>query len=254
MKVVAITFVYNELQYLPAAIAYYKKQGCEVYVIDNMSTDGTWEWLKKNNIPSHQFDTDEAFQLDWLQQEMLKTIHVLKPDWFLWFSPDLYITFENTIHDTIVEAGKNGFNQITSTCYCFKNTGEIRNESLYDEIVISDMFHIFHFAVMANTILISKYDEGLLIGGDSIFIPDFNVMSTGAIVEYGACKSNQVQETKLMRREKAWKKQNLPSNYGEHYLIGKSHDWVFDRNTLIDCRQIEEVKKAITTIQKCLYA
>lgn len=253
MKVVAITFVYNELRYLPAAIAYYKKQGCDIYVIDNMSTDGTWEWLQENKISSHQFDTDEAFQLDWLQAEMLKTIHSIKPDWFLWFSPDLYITFENTIHDTIGGAAKNGFNQITYPCYCFKNTGEIKNQILYDEIVMSDMFDLFHFAKMVNTLLISKYDEALQIGGDSIFIPDFNILTIGVIVEYGLCKEIKVQETKLQRRTKAWEKKGLPSNYGEHYLIGKNNNWIFDRSTLIDVRQIEEVQNAISILKKCFY-
>ena len=43
-----ITFVYNELKYLPHVVDYYKKNGCGVYIIDNYSNDGTYEWLIEN--------------------------------------------------------------------------------------------------------------------------------------------------------------------------------------------------------------
>ena len=55
LKIVQISCVYNEMEYLPHQLKYIKSQGLDVYVIDNCSTDGTWEWLQENKTPSHQF-------------------------------------------------------------------------------------------------------------------------------------------------------------------------------------------------------
>lgn len=56
MKVLMICFVYNEIKYLPHSIDYYKKNNCDIYVIDNNSTDGTYEWLIENNIPCNRYE------------------------------------------------------------------------------------------------------------------------------------------------------------------------------------------------------
>ena len=225
MKVLAIAFVYNELPFIETAINYYKAQGCELYVIDNMSDDGTWEWLQENNIQSHRFDTDNGFQLEWLQAEMVKTIHKIKPDWFLWFAPDLFHVFDKTIKDTIQEVEGLQYNQIASYCYCVKNTGEY-----YD----TPLFFNYRYAYKnPHTLLCSQYSEQLKIFADRITIPNTSSTYRGVILEYGGCKPREYQEAKLKRRKKAWK-QGTPEGHGTHYLQGEKQNWVYDKIGLID--------------------
>lgn len=243
MRVLAIAFVYNELPYLPLAIEYYRKQGCELYVIDNYSNDGTYEWLLQNNIPCHRKDTNDAFQLEWLQQEMISTLHKLKPDWFLWFAPDLFHIMPIDITDFCALAQKKGFNQIKSKCFCFKNTGE--------EFQLP-MFRQYHYAHINNAVkLISKYYKGLKIVADQITIPNMNIMNAGTILEYGGCKPKNVQEVKLKRREKAWKL-GTPEGHGIHYKAGKKLNWIHDKKTLIDTTADKQVQQAIGVLEQVL--
>jgi len=45
MRVIAFTYVYNELDILPWTLRRLLDQGVDAWVLDNWSTDGTWEWL-----------------------------------------------------------------------------------------------------------------------------------------------------------------------------------------------------------------
>ena len=72
--VVNIICSYNEVRYLPKVVQYYQREGIEVYVADNKSADGTWEWLNDNKIPCEQFDTDGCFDLVAQQKLRLKLI------------------------------------------------------------------------------------------------------------------------------------------------------------------------------------
>jgi len=243
MRVLAIAFVYNELPYLPFAVNYYREQGCELYVIDNYSKDGTWEWLQENKIPSHRFDSKEAFQLAWLQGEMIKTLHILKPDWFLWFAPDLFHVFDSTIYETIGLMNRAGFNLIKSPCYSIKNTGEKFGIPLQN--------HYGWGVVNNKVLLVGKYHEKLTISGDGVGVPDRNVFQTGVIFEYGTCKPKEVQEEKLRRREKAWTL-GTPHGHGGHYRRGKELDWVYPTTYpgMEDVRQKPELQKYLKKIIK----
>jgi len=236
MKVLAIAFVYNEMPFIERAIDYYKHQGCDLYVIDNMSTDGTWEWLQENNIPSHQFNTLNSFQLEWLQEEMIKTIHKIKPDWFLWFAPDLFHVFSSTIKETIEEVECLDYNQIVSDCYCVKNTGEEYALPLYE--------HYKYASINKRVLLCSKYSNELSILADRITIPYPEKAEMGVILEYGGCKPVEYQEAKLKRRQKAWK-MGTPKGHGTHYLEGKKKNWIYEKEGLIDIWQDENIIKYV---------
>ena len=43
INIAQVSCVYNEIDILPNQIKYIKSQGLEPYVLDNYSTDGTWE-------------------------------------------------------------------------------------------------------------------------------------------------------------------------------------------------------------------
>lgn len=240
MRVLAIAFVYNEIELIEKSVRYYHNNGCEVYVIDNMSNDGTWEWLQANNIPSSRCDTGGAFQLEWLQAELLRITHILKPDWFLWFAPDLFHVFYSPIKETIQKIEYLGFNQITSPCYCFKNTGEEAKVFPWES----------HFYASKNNpvVLISKHFSEISIIGDTIHVPFPKVYQTGIILEYGGCKSPEKQEAKLARRIRAWEL-GTPKNHGVHYLQGKENNWVYKKENCADLRNFSPVLQAVAIIK-----
>lgn len=243
-KVLAITFVYNERAYIEDAIKYYQRQGCGIYIIDNMSDDGTWEWLQENNIMSQQIDTNDAFHLDILQQRMIDVLHVIQPDWFVWFAPDMFHVFDTPIVDTITAASECGFNQIKSPCYCFKNTGETEVGKFWD---------IYHYAKPDYRVtLISKYCSQIQISGDSIFYPNANPIKAGIILEYGACKPREIMEAKLARRRKAWQ-MGLNPGYGKHYLIGEQNNWIGNASTLVFDQSMKEILYAQQLLKAYLH-
>ena len=90
MKVLCILTIYNEIEFLPYKIKYCKENDLDLYIIDNMSNDGSWEWLQKNNIKSHRFDTNEMFDLKALQGEIISTVHKEKPNWVIYNGCDLF--------------------------------------------------------------------------------------------------------------------------------------------------------------------
>ncbi len=67
MQILTIMHVYNEGKMLPYTLQYQKAHDVPLYVIDNMSNDGTWEVLQEQGIASHRFDTGGAFHRKDLQ-------------------------------------------------------------------------------------------------------------------------------------------------------------------------------------------
>ena len=71
MRVMCILTVWNEREYLPLKLEYCKQNKLEPYVIDNMSDDGSWEYLQDQGVKSHRVDTDGSFDLRILQDEIV---------------------------------------------------------------------------------------------------------------------------------------------------------------------------------------
>lgn len=237
----AIAFVYNEIDYIAKAVEYYRAQGLYVYVIDNMSTDGTYEWLVENKVDCHRFDTQNAFQLQWLQNEMITVIEQLKPDWFVWFAPDLFHIFEKNIWEEMNIAEEEGYNQIKSVCYCFKNIGNID----YSNPLPGQCTHAY---INRGTLLISKYQKGISIKADRISLPNLTMIkNTGIILEYGGCKSIAIQEAKLKRRKRAWEL-GTPKGHGIHYIYGKERNWIYDKKELVNVSRLPNYKEAVKKI------
>tara|TARA_B100000315_G_C14180540_1_gene408697 strand:- start:132 stop:455 length:324 start_codon:yes stop_codon:yes gene_type:complete len=106
MKVIGIQNIWNEIDYLPLKIKWCEKNNIEPYIIDNMSDDGSWEWLQKNNIPSHRFDTGGAFHLSKLNDEMTKTLHKIKPSWIIYMGCDEFFVGDKPLIKTFKQYDK----------------------------------------------------------------------------------------------------------------------------------------------------
>jgi glycosyltransferase involved in cell wall biosynthesis len=234
MKVLAIYFVYNEIKHLPLNIEFWRRQGVDVYVIDNYSNDGTWEWLQDNGIPSHRFDTNESFDLKALQGEASRVVNQIKPDWVVMGAADLYYLTDFGLKETFTYLESKGYNQVELMCWMMKSTGE--------EFALPFWNHFFYGDRWTRLVMISKYYEGLTFAADKIVIDNPNIaFIEGIVVNYGGCKPIEDMEVKLARRKKAWDN-GLNKDWGYHYREDKAKGWVYKKHELEDVRLHEEKK------------
>jgi len=235
MKILAILTVYNEVNYLPHTFEYFKRNGCDIYVIDNYSNDGTYEWLIENNIPCHRVDTQESFDLTKLQKEIISTVHQIKPDWVVYTGADMYYVADMPLNEYIKKIDSMGFNQISTLAYSVFNTGENFDLPLCE--------HYFYATLSIHITMISKYDESYGMYADVVTINNANCFKADdcICVNYGACKPIEEQEIRLERRKRAWEN-GLNQWYGYHYIEGKQRNWIRSKEECIDLRTISEYK------------
>jgi len=225
MKIIVALFVYNERKYLPAFLNYYRKQGVDFVFVDNMSTDGTYEYLVKERVTVSRFNTYDSFQLRLLQDKLMKEIARRKPDWVIYTGADLYYAFDKTIGNTIEEAHREGYNQISVLCMSAMNTGEKFKTPLQ---------RTYRWGIIQkDLIMISRYTEGFYIIADSIQLRHPNVKKVkGIVINYGACKPALEQKIKLERRRKAWD-EGMHKGWGTHYLDHEQRKWIWSRKGLV---------------------
>jgi hypothetical protein len=234
--ILATTFVYNERPYIEDWANYYRSQGCELFVLDNMSNDGTWEWLCENDIQRARIDTDESFHLEVLQKELNNHIHRIKPFWVIYAGADLFFWLPNRIDETVKKLADEGYNQFGVLCYSALNTGEKFGTPLY--------YHYYKAAPYRNLYMNAKYDEGFKIERDHIHLKERRIKDIeGVMVNYGGCKPAAEQEEKLARREKAWA-QGLDKVVGKHIRAGKGVNWTYKcDNDLMDTEHWKYISK-----------
>ena len=126
MKIVAIQPVWNEMDYLPLKIEWCKRNQIQPYVIDNLSDDGSWEWLQENNIPSHRFDTGGSFNLSKILKEIQRTIHEIKPDWTIFMGCDEFLVSSQPLVKIFEEYDNQGIKLVDVETVEFFNTREDR--------------------------------------------------------------------------------------------------------------------------------
>ncbi len=235
VRVLAIATVYNEIKYLPLMVRFWQSQGIEVYYIDNYSTDGTWEWLQQHEIPSHQVDTQGAFDLDILQREIEKTLHIVKPDWFIYSSADLFFAFDGDIRQTLQDLQDKGINQVQLPCLTFHNTGEKQKSQFFGT-------YFYHKNRNKPLTMISRYHPTISLRGDKINIAGSHpVELNGCMINFGQTKTKAEREETYKRRELAWKG-GLNTRYGIHYIEGAKRNWKWKPSELIDIRYCLEYK------------
>jgi hypothetical protein len=229
MRVVCILTVWNEIEYLPLKVEYCRQNKLEPYFIDNMSDDGTWEWLQENNIPSHRIDTDNSFDLRALQDDIVKTLHRLKPDWAIYNGCDLFPVTLNPLHDELEKLDRQGFNLAWIECVNFFNTGEVIDNF--------DPFNTyFYYGTVNRFKMIHKYNPQMRYLADDVSFPGQRTGNiNGIMINYGNTKTKEERAETLKRRRKAWDN-GEPRGHGTHYLEGERNEWVWDKTKLNDVR------------------
>jgi hypothetical protein len=251
MRVLNILTVWNEIDLIPYQVEYCRKNGLEIYVIDNMSDDGTWEWLQEHNIPSHRIDTNGSFDLNALQREIETTTHKLSPDWLCYTGCDLFTLIKNPLIDEIKKANQLGYNKLAFKCYHIFNTGETLLGNIFDTYFMGGAFNTQYFnnpsklppvnpTPQNNIGLIIKYHPDFSLYGDDVNLPNPQTFSPpGILINYGYTKSAEKRNQTLARRQKAWSNNETPKGWGFHYRVGNECNWVFPKENLIDLRTTE---------------
>jgi len=241
MKILCILTAYNEIDYLP-----YKKKFCDhhnldLYVIDNYSDDGTWEWLQDNKIPSHRFDTDGMFVLQSLQDEIVRTQLSLseKPDWVIYNGADMFPVSLPNLNEEITRIDQAGFNLASMPWIGFFNTGEDRSKDPFNT------FFYYSKNPSGQGLMFHKYNDSVrYIGDDARFtsIPTKATKLNGLMINYGNAKSAENREIIFARRKKAWDRGVTPRSHGHHYRSGHDVNWTWNKNQLKDIRLTTEFK------------
>ena len=230
MRVMCILTVWNEREYLPLKLEYCKQNKLEPYVIDNMSDDGSWEYLQDQGVKSHRVDTDGSFDLRILQDEIVDTIHREKPDWVIYNGCDLFPVTIEPLHDSLSRLDRRGFNLAQIECVNFFNTGEERGGF--------DPFNTyFHYGDVNKFNMIHKYNPVLRYLADDVSFPGQRLgIIEGVMINYGNTKDEESRAETLERRRKAWRN-GEPPGHGSHYLEGERNKWIWPKGDLVDVRE-----------------
>jgi hypothetical protein len=227
-KILAISFAFNEINFIKLKKQWCKNENIDLYIIDNISNDGTWECLLEQGISCHQFDTNGEFHLNKLQDELIKTVHAIKPDWIIYMGADEFLFSPNGIRKDIEEADRQGYTVINNKTLNFHNTGENSDLHMFEKF--------FYYSDYGTQVRIKKYSPNISLWAD-YFVGDTNIKKSSGfcLVNYGDTKTAAEREETLKRREKAWAN-NLDKNFGNHYVKGKAKNWIWDKTELIDIR------------------
>jgi len=125
MKILACGVVHNEIDVLPYLLEYYKTQGVDVFIFDNISNDGTWEYLLDNGVECERLESDGGFDLVHFIEKREEKWKEAKPDWCIFLDADEFpLTFQFTsLNEMIENRDKQGFNVIKQTRVNFRPTG-----------------------------------------------------------------------------------------------------------------------------------
>jgi hypothetical protein len=234
--ILSIMTVYNELRLMPLNLRWCEMNGLDMYVIDNCSNDGTWEWLQNNNIPSHRLDTGGAFSLKMIQPEMLRTLDRIKPDWVVKNDADAFFLHKKPIKDMLPD----DHNIIRADFLSIKRT---------------DGSPYYYNKHPVGVRWIHKYMGGTQYIGDIVKLPFTKEQGTdGFWVNCGMIKTAEEREETLKRRQLAWKL-GEPKQNGTHYLEGHERGWKWEKYQLQDIRKTKyftEYNKFINLLTECI--
>jgi len=230
VKPLTILTTFNEIDYMPLKKRWCDANGLDLYVLDNYSDDGTWEWLQENGVNSERVDTSGAFDLISLQKATMKAIHRLKPPWIVYIGADTFYVGDEKLCDHIERVDKKGFNVINFRWNNFYNTGE--EMKTFDPVNT-----YFYYSSFRNVDFIFKYHPLVTLTADDISGKVFKkYFSDIEGFNYGNTKPAEVRMEISRRRQKAWE-EGMNRDWGSHYREGDRKNWIWDKELFKDIRE-----------------
>lgn len=131
MRVVAILASHNEERFIANCLEHLFKQGVEVFLIDNCSTDRTVEiaerYLKNGLIGIETLSTGGVHRLQLLLERKEQLATTLEADWFMHADPDefrLPPRSDHTLAQAFAEVEARGYNAVNFMEFTFVPTQE----------------------------------------------------------------------------------------------------------------------------------
>jgi glycosyltransferase involved in cell wall biosynthesis len=129
MRIIAMLTSYNESRFIGHILEHYLRNGIEVFLLDNESTDDTVEiasqYLDKNLIEIRTIP--RSGKKEWVKMLALKEdlAESLKADWFIHADPDEFRSSpdsETTLAQAIADVDKQGYNAVNFMEFSFVPT------------------------------------------------------------------------------------------------------------------------------------
>jgi len=227
--ILCIMTIYNEIDFLPLKMEWCRRNGLDLYVIDNYSDDFSYEWCIEHKVPCHRFDTGGSFHLDKLQNEIIRTTDILKPDWVVYAGADLFIFTDEPIKTLCKKAEQSGCNIMGWPVIDICNTGEEKGNPFRT--------YFWYRKAMDKISFVYKWRTGVKYKADNVIFPNKKSYDVpGIMMNFGRTKSIEQRKTLLKRRQKAWK-EGLIYTSGRHYLREQRKGWRFPKSELEDIRE-----------------
>ena len=257
MRILACGVVHNEIDNLPYLLDHLKAQGIEVFIYDNFSDDGTWEYLQKNGTQCARISSAGAFSLVEFIEKRMEKWREVQPDWCIFLDADEFpLTFQfSTLEEFIEDRDRKGFNVIQQTRINFRPTGS-------EDFSQGDPRKIYRYYFISlpggrghpQCDRIFKFSDGMKSCGGGHFIkrPDkrVSIESLDNPIFHYTMREN-AQEKTLQRLERRNKDEvTVKLGWNKHYRKFVTNDeWIWDKDKLYD---IENPKDAL--YERCRHA
>lgn len=226
MKALCIMTIYNEIDFLPYQKEWCQRNEFDLYIIDNYSTDHSYEWLKNHNITCHQFDTRGAFDLRGLQKEIIRTTDHIKPDWVFYTGADTFIFADKPLAHICLDAEKQWKNIIGWPVLDMYRIGEEKTKKFEN---------YWYKLARPMIVLVYKWQPGLKMIATLPHMHSYH--PPGIMINYGRAKAADRRKELLKRRRLAWDRGLLKRGFGNHYLKEEAVGYTWDVNELKDIRK-----------------
>lgn len=245
MKILACGVVYNEIDILPWLLKYYESHSIDVFIFDNFSTDGTWEWLLDHKVDCERLDSHGKFSLVQFIKKMTEIWHKFKPDWCIYLDADEFpLTFQfSSLRELISDRDKTGFNVIRQTRVNFRPTGT-EDFSLGDPRKIYRYYFINwpdgHWNVDCERIFKYSYEIDLVTGAGHVCglynrYVSFEPLNN-PIFHY-TMRENAKEKILRLHARRTLDEETCALRWNTHYKKFLQKDkWVWDPNELHDIR------------------
>ena len=239
-KIISIMAVFNEADIISPSIKYLIEQGIEVYVIDNWSTDGTYELAKKFEgkglVGLERFPKDgpsKYFKLKDIVLHAEKISQKLKANWLIWQDCDeiLKSPWKNlNLKEGIFIVDKSGYNAIDHTVIDFHPVdNNFETGTNYD-----DYFKYFEFGKKPGHFgqikTWKKLDEliSLHSHGHQVLFKSRKVYPYKFLLKHYPIRSQKHGEKKIfLERISRWYKPERARGWHAHYEdIRKGHNFL----------------------------
>ncbi len=241
MNILAIMPIYNEAALLPYKAQWLVEQGFGSYVIDNYSTDGSYEMLDRlpGIVGKSRVDTGGAFHLTKIQAEIDRVLKTIAPQWVVYHSCDLYFcikdkTLRQVIMEAMVDPLRPNVIQIKDVC----NIVRMPEDPDYRSANPAHIFYRFQYVPQNLPMIYSWHHESRLYG-DSVIRPDQRLkIVEGVNINLGFIKNPAEREETYQRRKLAWD-QGERRRFGMHFEERHNKEWLWTFEETQDIRKTE---------------